>query len=215
MAVAGRTRTRLDPATRREQILDAAARVLTGRDPAEVTFEEIASAAGVSRALVYNYFGDRGGLVAAVYLRSLRQLDDALEQAIATTANPSERLRRVIACYLEYARDQAGAANLVSAAEAVLHPAVQEARRRRYERIASVWGGSPEAHVLARALVGFLEGASLEWNDGSCGDLDRVVLVLHTVLWRGLAHLGDAGLALGASAATTAPAHAVPWDATT
>ena len=66
MSASHRPRTRLDPEIRREQIVEAAEQVFHGRDPSEVTFEEIAEAAGVSRALVYNYFGDKGGLIAAV-----------------------------------------------------------------------------------------------------------------------------------------------------
>ena len=62
MAQELRVRTRLTRATRREQIIDAAVDVFKGRDPNDVTFEEVADAAGVSRALVYNYFGDRRGL---------------------------------------------------------------------------------------------------------------------------------------------------------
>src|SRR6185503_18095169 len=70
---------------RREQILDAAAVVFIGRDPVDVTFEEIAEAAGVSRALVYNYFGDRNGLLEALYRRNVEVLRlrtvDGLERA--------------------------------------------------------------------------------------------------------------------------------------
>ena len=61
----GPTATRLDPEVRRELILDAAEEVFEPA-AAEVTFEAVADAAGVSRALVYNYFGDRSGLLAAV-----------------------------------------------------------------------------------------------------------------------------------------------------
>jgi hypothetical protein len=45
----------LDPELRRSQIVEAAVRVFSETDPVEVTFEEIAEAAGVSRALVYNW----------------------------------------------------------------------------------------------------------------------------------------------------------------
>jgi AcrR family transcriptional regulator len=196
MAGEGRTRTRLDPATRREQIVAAAESVFVGRDPAEVTFEEIAAEAGVSRALVYNYFGDRGGLIAAVYLRSIERLDDALRGALDGSHTPSERLRLIITCYLEFARCHAGSWSLIGTSEATLHPVVQQARRARYERMAEAWGGSPEARVLARGIVGFLEGASIQWIDGDPCELDQVVLLLHTVLWSGLEHLPDAGLTL-------------------
>ncbi len=80
-----RTRTRLDPEVRREQIIDAAEAVFAGREANEVTLEEIAEAAGVSRALVYNYFGDKSGVIAAVYLRSFDRLDAQLATALDRT----------------------------------------------------------------------------------------------------------------------------------
>lgn len=195
MAGERRTRTRLDPAVRREQIIRAAEAVFVGRDPSDVTFEEIAAEAGVSRALVYNYFGDKGGLVAAVYLRSVQRLDDALEQALEGADHPADRLRVVIECYLEFARRHAGLWSLIGTSEATLHPVVQHARRQRYERMAQAWGGTPEARVLARGVIGFLEGASVQWIDGEPCDLDEVVCVLHTVLWSGLRRLPDTGVA--------------------
>ena len=71
-------RARLDPAERRAQIVMAAADVFRGRDPARVRFEEVARAAGVSRSLVYAYFGDRNGLAAEAYVRVLERLDREL-----------------------------------------------------------------------------------------------------------------------------------------
>ena len=72
---------------------------------------------------------------------------------------------------------------------------MQHARRQRYERMAQAWGGTPEARVLARGVFGFLEGASVQWIDGEPCDLDEVVCVLHTVLWSGLRHLPETGVA--------------------
>src|SRR5947207_6769910 len=84
MADPTRVRTRLGREARREQIVDAAAAVFQRRDPAEVTFEEIADAAGVSRALVYNYFGDRNGVLEAVYRRNLRLLRERIGAVLTT-----------------------------------------------------------------------------------------------------------------------------------
>ncbi len=75
-------RTRLDPEVRRELILDAAERVLVDRNPSEVTFEEIADAAEVSRGLVYNYFRDRTALLVALAERALERLDRELLSAL-------------------------------------------------------------------------------------------------------------------------------------
>ena len=78
MAQMVRVRTRLTRATRREQIIDAAVERVPRPRPGDVTFEEVADAAGVSRALVYNYFGDRRGLVAAVFQRHTDRLHAAV-----------------------------------------------------------------------------------------------------------------------------------------
>ena len=67
-----------------------------GRDPSEVTFEEIADAAGVSRALVYNYFGDRRGLVAAVFRRHTELLHDAVTAGFDGTETFREAVAKVV-----------------------------------------------------------------------------------------------------------------------
>ena len=83
--------------------MDAAAAVLQGRDPAEVTFEEIADAAGVSRALVYNYFGDRNGVLEAVYRRNLRLLRERIG-AVVATARGRKALYELVRVNVEFAR---------------------------------------------------------------------------------------------------------------
>ena len=50
---------RLAPGQRSEQILDAANELFAERGYDEVSVEEIASAAGVTRGLVHHYFGGR------------------------------------------------------------------------------------------------------------------------------------------------------------
>src|SRR4051794_41976521 len=50
---------RLDPGRRREQILDAANALFAERAYDEVSVEDIASSAGVTRGLVHHYFGGR------------------------------------------------------------------------------------------------------------------------------------------------------------
>src|SRR3954451_17215783 len=54
--------SRLDPAQRREQILEAANALFAERAYDEVTVEDIANATGVARGLVHHYFGGRKDL---------------------------------------------------------------------------------------------------------------------------------------------------------
>jgi AcrR family transcriptional regulator len=51
--------SRLDPGQRREQILDTANALFAERTYDEVSVEDIASSAGVTRGLVHHYFGGR------------------------------------------------------------------------------------------------------------------------------------------------------------
>jgi AcrR family transcriptional regulator len=175
---------------RREQILVAAERVYDGREPSDVTFEEVAAEAGVSRALVYNYFGDKGGLLAAVYLRSSSRLDEELRRALASGGSGRARLRRVVGCYLRFAREHAGIWAVIGTAESATHPAVQQARRQRYEAMAGHWGSTPDTLILARGVVSFLEGATLEWLESGGHDEEATADLLHTLLWGGIATLG-------------------------
>ena len=177
---------------------------MKGRDPGEVTFEEIAEAAGVSRALVYNYFGDKGGLIAAVYLRSLRRLDEELQRAVDPTSTDAERLRSVVQCYLRFAGESSTAWRLISSTAAMEHPDVIAARRERFDQLAHNWGGTAEARIAARAVVGFLESATLDWIDRGAVDLDHIVELLYTILWSGLSAIDDreAHLPRGETAAT-------------
>jgi AcrR family transcriptional regulator len=185
-----RPRTRLDPEVRRGQIVDAAEQVFHGRDPREVTFEEIAEAAGVSRALVYNYFGDRGGLIAAIYLRSLRRLDTEIDRAIDPESSDAERLHTVVLCYLRFARESSIAWRLIGSTATMDHPDVLTARRERFDLLARNWGDTAESRIAARAVVGFLEAATLEWIETREVDIERIAELLYTILWSGLMTVG-------------------------
>jgi AcrR family transcriptional regulator len=185
-------RQRLDPALRRAQIVDAAARVFHGRDPAEVTFEEIAEAAGVSRALVYNYFGDRSGVLAAVYLRSFQRLDEQLQRALAEDLCPADQLRAIIACHLDFAVTDEAAWRLIGSPEANDHPLVQGVRRRRFDQLAVAWGGTPTARVVAHGLIGLLEAATLDWLRHRDCSQEEVTEALFAMLWGGLSSLPHA-----------------------
>lgn len=173
---------------RREQIIDAAERVFLTRDPAEVSFEEIANAAGTSRGLVYHYFGDKHRLVAAVYMRGRERLDARLAAAIDGIADLDEEcLRRIVRVYIGFAREIGpGFAHL----HASRHFATREARRPRVEQLADRWFSGPTAVVLANGIVDLLEGIALGWLDeADAVDRDDVAASVAALLWCGLGRL--------------------------
>jgi AcrR family transcriptional regulator len=189
-----RGRTRLARETRREQIVDAAAEVFRGRDAAEVTFEEIADAAGVSRALVYNYFGDRHGLLEAVYRRHLDELQAKVVEALASTRGAREALRRAVDVHLEFAStDPTG---YRYAAGKTPFAGLADAQRDEVRGLANVYGGSGEAVLVARGVITAAREMVLQWLDDGCLDRDQACAVISAFLWGGLFEAHPLGLTL-------------------
>ena len=81
--------SRLDPQERREQILDAANALFAERAYDEVSIEDIASSAGVTRGLVHHYFGGRK----EVYIGLLERLGAQREQELRPPKGRSARAR--------------------------------------------------------------------------------------------------------------------------
>ena len=69
--MAERTRTRLDPDVRREQILDAAGALFRDQDYSAVSLESVAERAGVTRGLLHHYFGSKRALFLEVLERGV------------------------------------------------------------------------------------------------------------------------------------------------
>ena len=78
--------SRLDPAQRREQILDAARALFAQRPYDEVSIEDIAGAAGVTRGLVPHYFGGRNDVYVALLERRGAQREDELRPPAGRSA---------------------------------------------------------------------------------------------------------------------------------
>ena len=81
-------RARLDPETRRAQLVEVALAQLDLGGDAPFTVDDVADAAGVSRSLVYAYFGDRNGLAAEAYVSILDRLDRELGFDLPATRAP-------------------------------------------------------------------------------------------------------------------------------
>ena len=81
--------SRLDPGQRREQILDAANALFAERGYDEVSVEDIAHAAGVTRGLVHHYFGGRK----EVYIALLERLGTMREEQLPPPVGRSARAR--------------------------------------------------------------------------------------------------------------------------
>ncbi|HET8814114.1 MAG TPA: TetR/AcrR family transcriptional regulator [Solirubrobacterales bacterium] len=85
-------RTRLSRDDRMEQTLEAAHSLFAERGYAVVTMDEIAAAVGVTKPLLYNYFGNKERLYIACMERAGDALLATIAEAVSKTANPGDAL---------------------------------------------------------------------------------------------------------------------------
>jgi len=174
--------------------------VFSEHDPSEVSFEIIADEAGVSRSLVYTYFGDRGSLFAAAYTHELARLDAELDGALESLGSDRDRLARAVSAYLGFAWRHRRSWELIASASASRHPAVREAIQARTDRIAASITGAPEARLLVRSVIGMLEAAAIHTLEDGGADPDALAELLTQVIWDGVSSLdGSAAAASGAA----------------
>jgi AcrR family transcriptional regulator len=88
-----------------DRILDAAEELYTERDPASVGMNEIARAAGCSRATLYRYFESREALWTAYVHRETRRLGRAIAGEIGRIGDPGERLVASMTAALRMVRE--------------------------------------------------------------------------------------------------------------
>jgi AcrR family transcriptional regulator len=95
-------RTRLSRDDRMEQTLAAAHNLFAERGYAAVTMDEIAAAIGVTKPLLYNYFGNKERL----YIACLEKAGDALiatiVDSVELTANPGDALGAGVRAFFSF-----------------------------------------------------------------------------------------------------------------
>ncbi|WP_204802186.1 TetR/AcrR family transcriptional regulator [Mycobacterium riyadhense] len=88
-----------------DRILDAAERLYTERDPDSIGMNEIARAAGCSRATLYRYFESREALRTAYVHRETRRVGREILERIQGVEDPRERLIASITATLRMVRE--------------------------------------------------------------------------------------------------------------
>ncbi|MCP3910444.1 MAG: TetR/AcrR family transcriptional regulator [Actinomycetia bacterium] len=166
--------------------MQAASEVMLGHDPMEVSIELVAEAAGVSRALIYNYFGDRGGLLAAVYDAAYERLDYEVDIAMARAELPHEQLEAIVEIHIRAAVSSPLRWQLLGTAAAHPHPAVQRVRHQHLERLSQFVGGHQLGTVALAGVQGMLDAALEEWFRGDTDDVDAFIRSLSDLIWQGL-----------------------------
>jgi AcrR family transcriptional regulator len=166
------------PRERREQlILDVAGRVFAREGYHTASMDEIAELAGVSKPMLYTYFGSKEGLYLAYIERAGGELLERLEQAQPGDQLPASLLRARISeflCFVEEHGDgwkvlfrELGSTRPFSDRVAQLRERIAATIRGMIEGGVSVCPGyrPPAADAIAHALVGAGESLANWWLD--------------------------------------------------
>ncbi|WP_158865198.1 TetR/AcrR family transcriptional regulator [Leifsonia sp. AG29] len=162
-------RTRLTPDERRAQLVALGVAFLADNPLDELTIEGLSAQAGVSRGLLFHYFGTKQGLHREV----VRTARDSMLRATEPVADlpPLDRLHDTLTRIVQFVREHSGTffslVRGVASGDSEVRAVVEEARRIQAERVTAVFLelGEPDGPMLRIALrswIAFAEEALVE-----------------------------------------------------
>jgi AcrR family transcriptional regulator len=179
-------RSRLSTDARREQLLVAGAELLGRRPYDEVSIDEIAAAADVSKSLLYHYFPTKRDFVLAALRRSERELGELTAPDPALP--PAEQLDAALDQFLAFVEEHAVAYMAIfrsrGGGDSEIEATLEQNRQLRLSSLLDLlasWEAAPvtikRTPLLETALQGwafFVEGAVLRWLERR--DIERAEL---------------------------------------
>lgn len=195
-------RSRLPRVERERQLLAAAERLIGEHGVSAVSMDAVAAEVGVSKAMIYAYFGSRQRLLAQVVREAGAELLRSVIVAVDGASTTEEQLRSGLEASFEFVeghvawrvlRDESGVDGVAGAE-------VEAIRRQQAEYNAAIIGvyahpsealDPATAEALGEVLVGAVERVAI-WRDRhpevSAGQAAALVTGL---LWPGLQSLGQ------------------------
>jgi len=189
---------------REQQMLRVAERAFAQRGFHAASVDAIAEGAGISKPMVYAYFGSKEGLYRACMQRARARLLTALRDGVDTSAAPDQQLwHGLLAVFTFVERERDSWAILLGEVTQGTGPFAQDGAAVRRElsaliaellrRAASAEGldaaALASADQLARALMGAGESLAVWWGEHPEEPVERVALVLMNFAWNGLGGL--------------------------
>jgi AcrR family transcriptional regulator len=189
---------------REQQMLAVAERAFAQRGFHGASVDAIAEGVGVTKPMVYAYFGSKEGLYRACMARARERLFDTLRENVDVAAPPDEQLWHGVLAFFTFVQEQhdswavllgevtAGTGPFAAEGAEVrreLAVVVGDLLRRAAEEEGLDVAAMPLAEQLARALIGAGESLAVWWGDHPEEPAERVALVLMNFAWNGLGGL--------------------------
>ncbi|MBY8848638.1 helix-turn-helix domain-containing protein [Saccharothrix longispora] len=178
-------------------MLDVAETVFAERGYLAASMDEIAERVGVSKPMLYEYYGSKEGLLIGCIHRARTELLERTQQAIAGADAPEEVLRRGLLAFFEFIAGHKQSWSLLRHEAAITVPsAVEEVegiRRQQTDLIAAVLLAfapdvdAVEAEAFAEIVVGSTERLALWCERRPDVGPERATRYVMDVVWRGVA----------------------------
>ena len=186
---------------RREAILSAAEEVFARSGYHGASLDDIAQAAGISKALIYEHFTSKRELHAELVNAHVKEIFRRLEANAETGTSGEERLRGGIDAFLSFVEEhrEAWRALFRDAADPEVGDVIERVQAQATAVIAALIAADPDApreseqgiEMHAALLSGAVQSLANWWHDHQ--DVPRAVLVERTMdfCWVGIrAHTG-------------------------
>jgi AcrR family transcriptional regulator len=167
-----RRRIRLENDERRAQLLALAKSAFSNRAYDDVSIDDLARIANISKGLLYHYFPTKRDL----YVAGLREIADELVEAVMRVPDdlaPLERVRTSVGAYLDHiARHSRAFVALMRGgigSDPEVAAVIESVRTRLFEKFlvgspfANLPPGDARFETAVRGWIGFVEAASIDW----------------------------------------------------
>ena len=197
------TRRRISAEERRGLILGAALEVFADRGYHGSSIDEIAHAAGVSKALIYEHFPSKRDLHISLLEQHIQEIFERLATAAATSDPGEVRLEAGVNAFLEFVETRRDAFRMLFR-DAVESDVAEMLMRVQQQVGAAVAGliasepreerGDPEAsaqaiEMLGQLLTGAVQSLALWWGEHEEVPRQQLVRVVMDFAWLGLERL--------------------------
>lgn len=205
----GAGRRKVPRAEREEQILTAALRAFAERGYDRASMDEVAAEVGVTKPMIYAYFGSKDGLYVAALARAIERLNATVEHVVGEGETPELRMWNGIVAFFEFIEEHRDGWRLLYTAGGGGDPKLMrkalDARSqsaamltRMFREVAEFPGATapPESEVeaVAHVFMGACESLALRWVDHPEEPKELQALRLMNIMYMGFGRLSQGEL---------------------
>lgn len=189
---------RLSAAERRIQLLQVGRAVFASRGYEATSLDEVAHKAGVSKPIIYEHFGAKEGLYAAIVDREMETLVQSVSDVVGR-GSPRERFEAAVVAFLTYAKEQPeGFAVLTRDSPTAQRTGLTRVIDDLAHRVGDIFQSEFQragynakvAPIYAHALTGMVTQVCQWWaSEKKPFSVDHVARHVVALGWMGLRHL--------------------------